>query len=179
MVKILSFLLIERDVINKEKEVHESKLKSRHLLLCTALSQAPLGHTHNDFLLLRALDCMPRNSGGDYQVFTVGTGTCMQQRCHLFLPQIHWNQNVLGINVVELKQEERRHGEIIFPACALICLHVQWWTNYLCKHGFSLCLSSFSPCGSLYLQNQLFKKIMEAAAYIYKPSLVNFAQHYS
>lgn len=52
---------------------------------------------------------MPRNSGGDDQVFTVlGTGTCMQQRCHLFLPQIHWNQNVLGINVVELKQGEKK-----------------------------------------------------------------------
>lgn len=136
MMKILSFLLIETDVINKEKEVHEGKLKSRHLLLCTALSQAPLGHTHNDFLLLRALDCMPRNSGGDYQVFTVlGTGTCMQQRCHLFLPQIHWNQNVLGINVVELKQEERKHGEIVFLACVLICLHVQWWVICLCSMG--------------------------------------------
>lgn len=69
---------------------------------------------------------MPRNSGGDYQVFTVlgtelGTGTCMQQRCHLFLPQVHWNQNVRGINVVELKQGERKYGEIIFPACLLIC----------------------------------------------------------
>lgn len=126
MVKTLSFLLIERDVINKEKEVHESKLKSRHLLLCTALSQAPLGHTHNDFLLLRALDCLPRNSGGDHQVFIVlGTGICMQQRCHLFLPQIHWKQNVLGINVVELEHREREHGEIPFPACVLICLHVQ------------------------------------------------------
>lgn len=90
------------------------------------LSQAPLGHSHNDFLLLRTLDCTPRNSGGDYQVFTEpGTGTCMQQRCHLFIPQIHWNENVLDINVVELKQGERKHGEIVFPACVLICLHVQ------------------------------------------------------
>lgn len=113
-------------MINTEKEVHESKLKSRHLLLCTALSQAPLGHTHNDFLLLRTLDCMPRNSGGDYQVFTVpGKGTCMQQRHHLFLLQMHQNHNVLSINVVELEQGERKHGELVFPACVLICLHVQ------------------------------------------------------
>lgn len=113
-------------MINTEKEVHESKLKSRHLLLNTALSQAPLGHTHNDFLLLRTLDCMPRNSGGDYQVFTVpGKGTCMQQRHHLFLSQMHQNHHVLSINVVELKQGERKHGEIVFPACVLTCLQVQ------------------------------------------------------
>lgn len=95
---------MDRYMINKEKKVYESKLKSRHLLLCTALPRATLGYTHNDALLLRTFDCMTRNSGGGYQVFTVpGKGTCRQQSCHLFLPQMLWNEKVLSINAVELK----------------------------------------------------------------------------
>lgn len=72
MVKACSFLIDREgcDKLCKEKEEYESKLKSRHLLLCTALPQALLGDIQNDTLLLRTFDCMPRNSGEDYQVFT-------------------------------------------------------------------------------------------------------------
>lgn len=105
-------------------------------MLCIALPQAALGHTHNDPLLLRTFDCMPRNSGGDYQVFTVpGKEACRQQNCQLFLPQMLWNKNVLSINVVELKQGERKPCEIVFLAYFFTCLHVLWRVIYICKRG--------------------------------------------
>ena len=66
-MKASSFLVDREgcDKYHKEKEVHESKLKCRHLLLCTALPLTLLGHTYNDPLLFRAFDYMPRNCGGD------------------------------------------------------------------------------------------------------------------
>lgn len=150
-VKAWSFL-IEGEWWNKEdkeKEVPESKSKS-NIYCCALHCPEPVWDMRLTSLCFQGLEAVRKTIKAlVYQV----NGYCRQQSCHLLLPWMFWNQNILSIDVAELKQGVRKLCEIAFLACFFASLHMLWWLIDICKCSYFFLASILVILSSLVISS--------------------------